>query len=44
MVVRGPSLQASMSHYLVERIAATPQIEVLHDTSVTALDGTAGIL
>jgi thioredoxin reductase (NADPH) len=44
MVVRGPSLQASMSHYLVERIAATPHIEVLHDTSVTALDGTAGTL
>jgi thioredoxin reductase (NADPH) len=44
MVVRGPSLQASMSDYLVERIAATPHIEVLPDTSVTALDGTAGIL
>jgi thioredoxin reductase (NADPH) len=44
MVVRGPSLRASMSHYLVERIAATPQIEVLHDTSVMALDGTTGIL
>jgi thioredoxin reductase (NADPH) len=44
MVVRGRSLQAGMSHYLVGRIAPTPQIEVLHDTSVTALDGTAGML
>src|SRR5262249_5875616 len=44
MVMRGQSLQAGMSHYLVERIAATPRIEVLGDTSVTALDGTAGIL
>ena len=33
-----------MSRYLVERIAATPNIEILRDTSVTALDGTDGIL
>jgi thioredoxin reductase (NADPH) len=33
-----------MSHYLVERIAATPNIEIMRDTSVTALAGTGGIL
>jgi thioredoxin reductase (NADPH) len=44
MIVRGPSLEASMSHYLVERITAISNIEVLIDTSVTALDGEAGIL
>ena len=36
MIVRGPSLGASMSRYLVERIAATPNIEVLCNTSVSA--------
>ena len=30
MIVRGASLAASMSRYLVERIAATPNIEILH--------------
>ena len=44
MIVRGTSLDASMSRYLVERIAATPNIEILRDTSVIALDGTDGIL
>ena len=32
MIVRGPNLGASMSRYLVERITATPNIEVLNDT------------
>jgi thioredoxin reductase (NADPH) len=44
MIVRGSSLQASMSRYLVERIAATRHIEVLSEMSVTALHGTAGML
>ena len=44
MIIRGASLDASMSRYLVERIAATPNIEILRDTSVIALDGTDGIL
>jgi thioredoxin reductase (NADPH) len=44
MIVRGARLEASMSHYLVERIAATPNIEIMRDTSVTALAGTGGIL
>jgi thioredoxin reductase (NADPH) len=44
MIVRGGSIEASMSHYLVERIVATPNIEIMRDTSVTALDGAGGIL
>jgi thioredoxin reductase (NADPH) len=44
MIVRGRSLGASMSRYLVERIAATPNIEVLCNTSVSALDGSDGML
>ena len=44
LIVRGPSLDASMSRYLVERIAATPNIEVLTQTAVTALEGRDGIL
>jgi thioredoxin reductase (NADPH) len=37
MLVRGPSLAESMSQYLVERIAATENIEVLTNTEVVAL-------
>src|ERR1700738_1738949 len=44
MIVRGAGLGAIMSRYLVERIAATPNIEILHRTSVTALDGADGVL
>src|SRR5438477_3645740 len=44
MIVRGPSLSASMSRYLVERITATPNIEILPNTSVIALEGREGIL
>jgi thioredoxin reductase (NADPH) len=44
MIVRGRSLDESMSRYLVERISATPKIEVMYDTSVSALDGTGGML
>jgi thioredoxin reductase (NADPH) len=44
MIVRGQSLSASMSRYLVERITATPNIEILHQTSVSSLEGKDGIL
>ena len=44
LIVRGPSLDVSMSRYLIERIAATPNIEVLTQTVVTALEGQDGIL
>jgi thioredoxin reductase (NADPH) len=39
MVVRGDSLKSSVSQYLVDRIYATPNIEVLTRTGVIALDG-----
>ncbi len=44
LIVRGASLTASMSRYLVERIAATPNIEVLTQTAVSALEGRDGVL
>src|SRR6266478_4136329 len=44
LIVRGPGLDASMSRYLVDRIAATPNVEVLTQTEVTALEGQDGIL
>jgi thioredoxin reductase (NADPH) len=44
LIVRGPSFEASMSRYLVERIAATPNIKVMTQTAVTALHGQGGIL
>jgi thioredoxin reductase (NADPH) len=39
MMIRGQKLAASMSSYLVERIAATPNIELLTQTEVVALEG-----
>jgi thioredoxin reductase (NADPH) len=39
MLVRGPSLAESMSQYLIDRIEATPNIEVLTRTEVVALSG-----
>jgi thioredoxin reductase (NADPH) len=44
LIARGPSLGASMSRYLVERITARPNIEVLTETTVTALEGQDGVL
>jgi thioredoxin reductase (NADPH) len=44
LIVRGSSLGASMSRYLVERITARPNVEVLTDTTVTALEGQDGVL
>lgn len=44
LIVRGPGLDTSMSRYLVDRIAATPNIEVLTQTEVTALEGQDSIL
>ena len=40
MLVRGKSLSAGMSHYLVERIEATPNIEVRYETAVDEAIGT----
>ena len=39
MVVRGSGLEASMSRYLIERIAALPNVELHHRTEIVALDG-----
>ena len=44
LLARGGSLDASMSRYLVERIKAQPNIEVLTGTEVEALGGDEGNL
>ena len=44
MIVRGKSLDATMSRYLCDRIAAQPNIEVLTETEVVALQGQTGML
>ncbi len=44
MLVRGPSLGATMSRYLVDRIGAQPNIEVVTETEVTCLEGHEGVL
>ena len=41
LVVRSSGLDASMSRYLIDRIAATPNIELRVHTAVTGLSGTA---
>jgi thioredoxin reductase (NADPH) len=39
MLVRGPSLEKSMSHYLIEQIAGLPNIDVRTRTSAVSADG-----
>jgi thioredoxin reductase (NADPH) len=39
LVIRGSDLEQSMSHYLVERVEADPQITVVSNTTVVALEG-----
>jgi thioredoxin reductase (NADPH) len=39
LIARGKSLDEKMSHYLVERIAGLPNVEVLLETEVSALEG-----
>ncbi|PYT81908.1 MAG: fused response regulator/thioredoxin-disulfide reductase [Acidobacteria bacterium] len=41
MLVRGNSLASTMSHYLIEQIAKTPNIEVWTQTSVVGVHGDA---
>ncbi|MDO8212656.1 cyclic nucleotide-binding domain-containing thioredoxin-disulfide reductase [Conexibacter sp. CPCC 206217] len=43
IVVRGEALKSTMSHYLVDRIERSPQIEVMTRTEVAAVDGTATV-
>jgi thioredoxin reductase (NADPH) len=44
MVVRGGGLEATMSQYLVDRIKALPNVEVLTRTEVCGFDGRDGAL
>lgn len=44
MIVRGSSLEATMSQYLVDRIRALPNVEVVLRTEITALEGEPGAL
>jgi thioredoxin reductase (NADPH) len=44
LLVRGNSLASQMSRYLVDRITGLPNVEVLTQTTVTALEGRNGIL
>jgi thioredoxin reductase (NADPH) len=42
MMVRGPSLAESMSRYLIDRIAASPNIELMTETEIVTLSGATG--
>ena len=44
MVVRGHSLEATMSQYLIDRIRALPNVEVVLRTEICGLGGTEGVL
>jgi thioredoxin reductase (NADPH) len=44
LLVRGRSLEASMSRYLVDRINGLPNVEVLLQTEVAGLEGHDGVL
>jgi thioredoxin reductase (NADPH) len=44
MLVRGPSLERSMSHYLIEQIAALENVSVRTESSATAAEGEDGHL
>jgi thioredoxin reductase (NADPH) len=44
LIVRGASLERTMSRYLVDRIAATPNVEVFLESSVRRLEGKGGAL
>jgi thioredoxin reductase (NADPH) len=44
LLVRGKSLKASTSRYLVERIKAQDNIEILMETDVVAVEGRKGVL
>ena len=44
LLVRGPSLQSSMSRYLVDRIAGLANVEVVAQAQVSGLEGGDGLL
>jgi len=41
VIVRGKALKSTMSRYLVDRVERSPRIEVITETEVVALDGSA---
>jgi thioredoxin reductase (NADPH) len=43
IVVRGKALKSTMSNYLVERIESSPRIEVVTETEISAVQGTATV-
>ena len=43
ILIRGPDLTASMSHYLIERIEQSPNITVLPHTEVTQVTGATAL-
>src|SRR6184192_3552419 len=43
MIIRGGGLGASMSRYLIERIEATPNIELIFNAEVVGLEGIDGV-
>ena len=44
LLVRGPSLAAKMSRYLVDRISGLSNVEVLTQTGISGLEGSGGVL
>jgi thioredoxin reductase (NADPH) len=44
LLVRGPGLEASMSRYLIDRIAALANVEVVTQAEVAGLEGRDGVL
>jgi thioredoxin reductase (NADPH) len=44
MLVRGPSLRRSMSHYLIEQLAALPNVTVRTGSAAVAAEGEGGRL
>jgi thioredoxin reductase (NADPH) len=44
LLIRGPSLHASMSRYLVERIAGLPNVELVPYAQVSGLEGGGSVL
>lgn len=44
LLVRGPGLEASMSRYLIDRISALPNVQLVTGAEVTGLEGAGGQL
>jgi thioredoxin reductase (NADPH) len=43
VVVRGSTLKSTMSHYLVDRIKRSPRIEIMTETEIVAVNGSATV-